>query len=198
MDRGFTLVETLTAIAIIAIVAGIAYPVTMSAKRSGKVTQTVQNLRSLHAGAILYQSEQDHQSAGTPEQMRLPTFIGTTSADNNPPAYIASWYKGMKSPFGTPDDNDYQSFLIPAAIDGMPVTWHTCTKYVGDKCIMYLDTHEPGYDPRTGYKLIYVPSAIKRLRGVALAGNLVTRNATGDPIDQKWWIPELNNRSTYK
>jgi prepilin-type N-terminal cleavage/methylation domain-containing protein len=60
--HGFTLIEFMTAVAIILVVMAISIPVFTSARRSAQVTSSVQMLRQLHLSAKLYQS--DYQGDG--------------------------------------------------------------------------------------------------------------------------------------
>ncbi|HLK17066.1 MAG TPA: prepilin-type N-terminal cleavage/methylation domain-containing protein [Fimbriimonadaceae bacterium] len=190
---GFTMVETVTVISIIAIVAAITYPVVIKVKRSGRTAQTIQNMRSLQVGAILYQADYAGTLAGTPEAMGLPPMFGTVRPFPGSQAYLAAWYKEMKSPFGD-KGRDYNTFAIPSAVDRLPVPWAECTQSVGERCILYWDPFEPGRDPVSGAWVSTEDLDRKRLHGVALAGNLVTHEDIGSPHDQAWWIPDLRSR----
>jgi len=55
--RAFTLVEILTVIAIIAVLAGISFPVFQSSKRAGQVTAAAENLRQMNLALILYMDQ---------------------------------------------------------------------------------------------------------------------------------------------
>ncbi len=189
--RAFTLTEVMVVIAIIGVVAAITFPVVSSMKNSAKITQTLQNLKSLHAGAMLYQADYHGALAGTIEEMGLPDSFGTTRPLPYNGGYIKPWYAGIKSPFRSAPNNDYSTFMIPAKHDGLKPTWSECTKARGDACIMYWDRFEPGRDSYTGYWIVDVGHARKRLHGIALAGNIVTRDDKGDPYSQSWWIPNF-------
>jgi len=56
-QRGFTVVEMLVVVAILAILAGLTFPVMREAMRSAKVTQTSSNLRQQHLALKLYQAD---------------------------------------------------------------------------------------------------------------------------------------------
>jgi len=187
--KAFTLTEVVVVVAIIGVVAAITFPIVTSMKKSAKITKTLQNLRSLHAGAMLYQADYQGASVGTIEEMGLPDSFGTTRPLPHGGGYIKPWYAGVKTVFNPAPNNDYTPFLIPSKVDGLQPTWAECTKAKGDACIMYWDRFEAGWDSYTGYLIANVGHFRKRLHGIALAGNIVTRDAKGEPISQSWWIP---------
>ena len=173
MKRGFTLVETIVVIGIIGLVTAITFPVFASAKRSAKETRLVQDLRSLHMAAMLYQADQPHSPSGTPEEMGLPPIFGTVLPATKKEGYLQPFYKSLTSQFGEPGYDNYHTFAIPGALDGLQVTWESCTTRVGDECILYWDPHEPGRDSRSGWWKVFIDVAKKKLHGISLAGNLV-------------------------
>lgn len=59
MKRGFTLIELLVVVAIIAILAGILFPVLVRAKEAGKKAACVSNLRQLAIAGSLYSNSYD-------------------------------------------------------------------------------------------------------------------------------------------
>ncbi len=193
--RAFTLTEVMVVIAIIGVVAAITFPIVTSMKKSAKITKTLQNLRSLHAGAMLYQADYQGASVGTIEEMGLPDSFGTTRPLPNGGGYIKPWYAGVKSPFFPAPHNHYSTFLIPARYDGLKPTWSECTKTRGDACIMYWDHFEAGRDSYTGALIANVGHFRKRLHGIALAGNIVAREDKGEPISQSWWIPNYYSQT---
>jgi prepilin-type N-terminal cleavage/methylation domain-containing protein len=190
-SRAFTVVELLVVIAIIAIVAAITVPVVASVKKSAKVSTTLQNLKSLHAAAIMYQSDNSGASTGTPEEMGLPSWNGTVHPYPGTNAYLQPWYAQMKSPFGSTTERNYNTFAIPSKLDKLPVTWAQCTKTKADACILYFDVFEPGRDQRTGWWISSVDHVRKRMHGITLAGHIVDRDDSGSPYSQAWWIPNF-------
>jgi prepilin-type N-terminal cleavage/methylation domain-containing protein len=182
----FTLTELLVVISIISIVSAITFGVLTRAKHSAKVATTIQNLRSLHQAAMLYQADYGGSTSGTIEEMGLPSCIGTVW--KAPTGYIEPFYADLKSPFGTPQRRDYQPFVIPSALDGMPIRWKDCTALKGERCVMYLDQFEDGWDPVTQNLNVQVHYKNKMARGVTLAGNVVIARGYGDYLNQSWWI----------
>lgn len=73
MRRGLTLVETLVVVGILALLAGLLFPVFKSAKRSAQVAAAVENLRQHQIAASLYRTEHEGDGIfGTASQMGLP------------------------------------------------------------------------------------------------------------------------------
>jgi len=187
----FTLTEVIVVVAIIGVVAAITFPIVTSMKKSAKVTKTLQNLKSLHAGAMLYQADYQGASVGTIEEMGLPSFIGTTEPFPHTNEYFYPWYADVKSPFGEPPTNNYNTFLFPSKLDALRPTWSQCTRLRGDACILYYDFFEPGKDSYTNRWISNVEHLRKRVNGIALAGNIVTREDRGATQSQAWWIPNF-------
>lgn len=57
--RAFTLIEILVVIAIIAVIAGLLFPVLAKAKKSAQVTQDIEQLRQCYIGLQLYREDYD-------------------------------------------------------------------------------------------------------------------------------------------
>jgi prepilin-type N-terminal cleavage/methylation domain-containing protein len=58
-QRGFSLLETLAAVAIISVLAAMLFPVVASAKSAAKLTTCLSNLRQVNTSTLLYTSESD-------------------------------------------------------------------------------------------------------------------------------------------
>jgi type II secretory pathway pseudopilin PulG len=182
------LTELLVVISIISIVSAITFGVLTRAKHSSKVATTIQNLRSLHQAAMLYQADYGGSTSGTIEEMGLPPTLGTVQPFLTSPHYLAEYYAQLKSPFRGSSAGHYQTFMIESALDGMPTRWKECTELKGDRCIMYFDQFEAGRDPETQGLNAWLAYFKKTLRGINLGGSLVTRTDFGIPLNQVWWI----------
>jgi hypothetical protein len=135
---------------------------------------------------MLYQADYGGSTSGTIEEMGLPSCIGTVW--KAPTGYIEPFYADLKSPFSTPPGKSYQAFVIPSALDGMPIRWKDCTALKGEQCVMYFDQYEDGWDPRAESLSVEVQYKDKMARGITLAGNMVIARGYGDCYSQSWWI----------
>jgi len=72
MKKGFTLVEILVAITIIAILAAIIYPVTVMAKGSASEGKCITQMHGAWLAIEMYRNDNDGGQIGTPSQMGLP------------------------------------------------------------------------------------------------------------------------------
>ena len=85
-SRGFTLIELMVVVAIIAILAAILLPALAGAKKKGQATFCMNNLRQLQIGWTLYADEHDQQLA--------PNADGTSSGkDSDHPSWVAGWMR---------------------------------------------------------------------------------------------------------
>jgi prepilin-type N-terminal cleavage/methylation domain-containing protein len=76
---GFTLIELMVCLGIIAVVAGILYPVISHAKQSAKISSSLLGLKRRHQSLMIYQADQDAAPTGTPAQMGLPCLEAENS-----------------------------------------------------------------------------------------------------------------------
>jgi prepilin-type N-terminal cleavage/methylation domain-containing protein len=86
MRRAFTLIELLVVIAIIAILAAILFPVFAQAKESAKGTQSLNNMRQIATGMMLYLGDYDDTFHKNLEGWNVPAAYGF-GANNN----LRSW-----------------------------------------------------------------------------------------------------------
>lgn len=69
--KAFTLIEVMTTLGILAVLAAILAPVIATAKKSAKYSASLQNLRQLHIAFALYREEWEGQGNG-PSSLGLP------------------------------------------------------------------------------------------------------------------------------
>ncbi len=180
MRRGFTLLEVLTAIAIIAIVAAIAFPVIAKAKDSAFKAKSVSNMRQVHLALEIYSQEHNGSTEGTMEAMGLPPwpsteFLGNTVKDMYPPMRPSeAWHSYMYMP-------------IPSGDDRRTPTWEEYTTQVGPAAIVICD---PFFNPRStdDYPEYWKdPFVQKFVMGITVSGSLVKRTRAGY-LTLGWWM----------
>jgi type II secretory pathway pseudopilin PulG len=96
MRRGTSLVEVLVSIGILAVLAGLLFPVFKGAKRTAQIAAAGENLRQLHVAASLYRTQHDGDGKfGKATEMGL--------VDGNRIAHVLDlrWDDVWRSPCGT-------------------------------------------------------------------------------------------------
>lgn len=113
-DRGFTLIEVMIVVAIIAILAGILIPNFVNARAQAQTSACMSNLRSIATALeLLYDDEQDYGPAGT-RSVTPANFVGQDGVYylNNTP----------KDPAALDQTQDYQ-VTVTAAANGNPASY---------------------------------------------------------------------------
>jgi prepilin-type N-terminal cleavage/methylation domain-containing protein len=180
MKKGFTLIEVLTAIAIIAIVAAISFPVIAKAKVSANKTKSISNMRQLHIAIELYAQDNNGASEGTLEQMGLPPwpteeYLGKQVRELYPPARPTDAW------------NTYMYLPIPEEDDRRGFTWADYTKQVGPNAVIVCD---PFFNPEStsDYDEYWKdPYVQKFVMGMTISGSLVKKTKSGH-LTLDWWI----------
>jgi prepilin-type N-terminal cleavage/methylation domain-containing protein/prepilin-type processing-associated H-X9-DG protein len=132
---GFTLLELLSAMMVVAILAGLLYPVGSSAIRKGQASKCVSNLRQI--GTALYAYAGDNDS-------RLPMVSANGSEDWD--VYGISPYLPKR-----PDGRQNMAFVCPSArFKGWP-TSNLSRTYSASDALMGINpaTGQPAFDYRT-------------------------------------------------
>jgi prepilin-type N-terminal cleavage/methylation domain-containing protein len=185
MRRGFTLVELLVVISIIAVVFAIVTPVFQYAKESARITSAVSYMHQIGKAIAIYQA--DWQSSGsyaTPSEVGLPTseYIHKTDLGLTP--------RPLASPCG------YRPIV------GLEKTWtspHYMWALYGDSDHPYwmkrlrnyrentLVVFDPWCNPAGTHWLNLYEE--KRAIGLMVGGQVVNRKKAGEPDLQGYWGP---------
>ncbi len=178
--QGVTLIELITCIAIIAIVAAITFPVVVRAKEGALRSKSISNMRQVHLALELYSQEYSGSPTGSMESMGLPPwpsveFLGASVREMYPPLRPSkSW-------------DSYSYNPMPSGVDKRSPTWTEYTQEVGPNAVMICD---PFFNPaRTDdYDMFWKdPNVRKFVMGVTVSGSLIKRTRTGH-MDLRWWM----------
>ncbi len=171
------MLETISCVAIIAIVAALLTPVFRSAKLAGQVTASVSNLHQMHLALLLYQAKQGESSdansisaMGFPtvyqlDGLGLPAKVWKSPCGRNP-----SW-------FPAPITKEYEYFASTSLTQ-----FDDAYRHLHDRTTMFIDMNcaEHG-DPLISD---YIPH---RALGVQMSGALLRLLKPGDYMFQAWW-----------
>jgi prepilin-type N-terminal cleavage/methylation domain-containing protein len=180
MRKGFTLIEVLTALAIIIVVAAISFPVIVNAKDSAYRAKSISNMRQVHLAIEMYAQEHNGATEGSMQTMGLPPwpseeFLGSSVREMYPPMRPSpKWSTFMYMP-------------IPAEHDHRDITWEQYTQKVGPAAVLICD---PFFNPKRtdDYEEYWMdPYVQKFVMGVTVSGSLVKRKRAGY-LTLSWWM----------
>jgi len=175
---GFSLLEVIYCIAIIAIVAAILLPVFRNAKHSAHITASISSLHQMHTALMLYQTAQGSsaQSGSLPEMglpsgdqayesLHIPLAVWQSPCGLNP-----SWAPG-------PVKVQYEYFAQTSQTH-----WDEAIRSYQDNVVMFVDMNcaEHGEPLRSDFIL-------HRGLGVRLSGALLNLHKQGNYSRQAWW-----------
>lgn len=179
--RGFTLVETMSVIAIVAVLASIAYPVIGQVRRRSSESAAEHNLRQLHLAFSLYRSEYDGDGRyGGASLMGLPDM--TTVYGGHPQAIVKGSDGLWSSPCGQHPDTTL------AVVSGTNLDYHatdvadeTWMSYVLRKEEAAILLYDQNCSPLSA--VLHSPYMEKQIIGVRLNGSLVRKQGRETFID---------------
>ena len=184
---GFTIIELMVVIGILALLAGLIFPVFQSSRRSGRITATAENLRQMNLGLILYMDQNG---------LTLPGDLLPQSDDIYPnTGHILKAPNSQNNILGLP----LASFLSPCgeldarAVKGMSVSYirnhelwdwrmRQWQQLYQSNLVTFLDMNcndasvnlYNQYEPKFGV-------------GVLFAGNIVRKRADGIWYEPSFW-----------
>ena len=175
---GFTLVEIIVSLGIVAVVVAIVTPALNTARRVSQVHASLSNLRQLHVALTLYRTEWDgNDQYGNFAGMGLPTWdeYVLSGLPGFPPN------KALPSPcgshFGFPVLNDYQ-YLGPYSES----SFNKDSLEYKDNLVIFADFNCNDNDAP-----LWSPYFNHRGLGVLLGGQLINQYKVGDMHDPGWW-----------
>lgn len=176
----FTLTEVLTCIAIVVVLAAIAFPVFGSAKRSAYESQCLSNLKQLQLAVVFYQ--ESHGGSGQ---------FGDLYTMNLPPPPPYRVMKNTKELGECNGDaklwkgpNFFAYFYIPVPPGQRTgsVTWAEYSTANQDDSMLFLDlNHNPASTP------LSLSNLVRKGIGITLGGRLIRKTKRGDWWDFDWW-----------
>ncbi len=175
---GFTLLEVIYCIAIIAIISAIMTPVFRSAKHSAQITASISNLHQMHIALLLYQGNQGSGGQyNSLASMGLPAdfeqgydLIRELSLYKSPCGLNPSWSK-------EPVQIEYEYFAMTS--DTPP---DEAIRKFQENTVMFTDMNCADHgDP------LHSDFLPHRGLGVQLSGTLLNLNRPGDYLEQRWW-----------
>jgi|CXWL01.1.fsa_nt_gi prepilin-type N-terminal cleavage/methylation domain-containing protein len=174
--NGFTLIEIISCLAIVLVLAAITYPVIVSSRQSGLKTQTISNLRQLYIALELYRQEYDGAAIGDLNQLGLPPvdyYASNIAATLKPP--LAGRYPGVGWYYLMPPD--------PANVQPEIVNrWRDYGGRCESGAILLVDVNFSDVPPVGGSPLLTSTGY-----GVRLSGSVEVRKARGSPLSFNWW-----------
>jgi type II secretory pathway pseudopilin PulG len=189
---GFSIIETVTAIAIVFVLAAILLPVFASARESARITETISDFRQIHSAIVLYQSEWGGLDEAThARDLGLPPVspeIGLFLPSKKLPSTQSLWKSRCgddRTIFESAPTNHlgyktYSPAYLHQVSDDPPVNMHLkdYVRSFGPNLVIAIDPfcNPPGTDFRN-------PFSRKRLLSISLSGqvwNRVRKTAVSD------------------
>ncbi len=178
LATGFTLVESLVALSIVAALAAIAFPLIASAKRSAKQTECTSNLRQLYQAITIYRADHEGAPVGNPATMGLPPNILRLEKLYRLPPEVHQCREGSIP------GQSFGVYIYFAAFRDDPIRatgWTQQVEAFGEDAILFADAN---HNPQPLRLSPFLPAfAI----GARLNGSVVRKRRTGDPRTENWW-----------
>jgi prepilin-type N-terminal cleavage/methylation domain-containing protein/prepilin-type processing-associated H-X9-DG protein len=147
LKRGFTLIELLVVVAIIAILAGILFPVFAMAREKARAGSCLSNVRQLSTAALMYAQDYDERFIGwySGIDRKVLLYPYTKSGQNNAQAGGNQlWYCPSTTRIGTEASygfNTYMNFVSLAQVTTPAETVGLCDAGINDQYQPILSTH---------------------------------------------------------
>jgi prepilin-type N-terminal cleavage/methylation domain-containing protein len=175
LKRGFTLIEILTVLGVIALVTAIAFPVLVASKRSASEAKCASNLRQLWTASELYRADQSQTAeVGSIYEMGLPPQQTAASLVKTLNLKCTEW---TSAPGAV---NGYEYMPIDPE-HPLPETWAEYTRRAGPNAVEWADW---SHNTKADLQMVAFP---KYVFGISISGSLLKRKAVGDYLTTVWW-----------
>lgn len=179
MRRGYTIIELVITLLIIAIVAAISYPVTVSLKRKANRAHCIGNLKQIGIALNIYREQEGGSEFGTPEQMGLPPHLAVLSHD---PGVRLLSVSALRCKGHNPDGNPYASLWpVESSPRWYHEMWVELVRAVKESVVVVCDeNHQPSFPRSYSWEKW---TAI----GLQLDGRVRIETKYGFPANSFWW-----------
>ncbi|MGI8924860.1 MAG: prepilin-type N-terminal cleavage/methylation domain-containing protein [Fimbriimonadales bacterium] len=168
LRRAFTLLETLSVVAIIAALTAIITPIYSAAILGAKTQSSIQRLRQFHVAISLYQSQWDFKGYDSVEALALPDVVAFTTMF---PRHMYGSPCGWNQAFSPDNANVGWAYIYSE-----PLPWGLKVfRQYRQNSVLVID-----YQCNGGAVGVADPLAHKRVLGLLLSGEVVNRWTTGD------------------
>jgi prepilin-type N-terminal cleavage/methylation domain-containing protein len=179
MKRGFTLIETISVMAIVFVLSAIMTPVLSRAMLRVKETSSISRLKQLHLALSVYRADYETTMYGKASQMGLPTVehmlrTGGKALDVDPELWFSPCPRHPDSPSGIwtynyfPDDDE--------------LSWERYVDKYGESSVLLSDFNCNPHALSMG--AIYMKKAVLFVR---LEGSATKRIREGSPMSHAWY-----------
>lgn len=180
--KGFTFIEVLVCVGIIALVSALLSPVYVRTKGEAKVTSSIQRLRQMHLATKMYQ--ENHGGDGN--------YNSLADANLPPPLVVVKSRLGFSPDFWVSpcDSRPLSSFNRPGSELGYSYSYFPNESGAFSEDLRTYQENtlllsDFTCDERTRTNGYYTS---KRALGVFLSGQLANYTRPGNPAQMKWWI----------
>jgi len=183
-NSGWTLVEVLVSLSIIAIVVAIAAPVFHHARESARITSAVSCMHQIGKALALYRSDWDGGGYSSSSEVGLPPrdYIDRTGLGFGPAPPASPCGYRPRLEWSAADHYPYYVWQYEWD-DIFPIKRKILQKYQENTLVVFDPWCNP---PGTDW---WNPFVEKRVIGLLLSGQVIHRKRGGIPHEQEWWAP---------
>ncbi|MDQ2986899.1 MAG: prepilin-type N-terminal cleavage/methylation domain-containing protein [Armatimonadota bacterium] len=174
---GFTLIEIIVAMAILAILAAMLLPVLLSSVKQAKKTSCQEKLVQLHRAIELYRIDhQPNSDHGLPAAMGLPPNLATLRIASNLPRELLRCQGVTNRSAGVAFTT---LFMVTPELEA---EWQAYVAKMGPRTVLILDDNH-----QQNPNLQNSPFAVHDAFGVNLSGSVERRSSAGHPASFEFW-----------